>query len=312
SDADLSGTLSKEGRAQLLERVYHEFTHNRQDGLVIRSLADEIKIGKSATPDEIAKLKDLYRERTRGELSDDHLQKVLRSRDGKQLGADEKTLADQYAKAFHDLPQGSTELNQLEDRYFAVKAEREKLSSADNLAAANDLTKRLAEDKGTLAKALFGSDTLPPPVRALVDAYKATGTLQAEQAKALTDAINGTLNELGRARYTAIAEATKGYYRNPTEQDAHAVGVKARLEASKGPAPEATAPGTTAHRPAESEATTGRRPAESEATTARRSAEGEGSAKPEVPRGFNPEDVRAYAREKQGLRESSPVSKHVD
>src|SRR5262249_2333894 len=73
-----------------------------------------------------------------------------------------------------------------------------------------------------------------------------------------------------------------------------------------------TAPGTTAHRPAESEATTGRRPAESESTTARRSAEGEGSAKPELPRGFNPEDVRAYAREKQGLRESSPVSKHVD
>src|SRR5262249_24578083 len=201
---------------------------------------------KSASPKQMQQLQELYKERTRGELSEKHLDEVLRARDGVRLNPEVKNLADQYAKAFHDLPQRDPALNQLEDRYFAVMDEREKLSPPDKLRAAEDLIKRLSEDRGTLARSLFGS-ALPPEVRSLMEAYMGAGAVQTEHAyKVLKEVLDKRFSELGTARHTAIVEGTRAYYKNPTEQDAHALGIKAKLDAGR-----AAPSDTTGARPAD-------------------------------------------------------------
>jgi len=92
---------------KLVEKAYHEFVHNEQDGTIVRGLADELKIlrltGIEARDNAaIAKLQKLYYERTDMQLSNEHAREVLKVRNGEWLTHTERARAELLAKQFRD------------------------------------------------------------------------------------------------------------------------------------------------------------------------------------------------------------------
>src|SRR5207247_1560653 len=79
--------------AGLIERMYHEFAHNEQDSLIVRNLADELKVGGTATAEQKQQIAEVYKQRTGSDLSTNHLDEVLRVRDGKPLTPEQQERA---------------------------------------------------------------------------------------------------------------------------------------------------------------------------------------------------------------------------
>lgn len=222
-----AGILSNENQATFIDIVYHEFVHNEQDTLIIRSLSDELNIGVTAKPEDMQRVRDLYKERTGGDLSNEHLKEVLLTREGKALSADETVRARELADAFKNTERIKPEFFDQGNHYRVAKSKFDKLT-ADPRESYN-LVKELAEDNGTLAKHLFG-DQVPDSVKALIERYKNVSKNEwpSEQAaNILESALADRLDDLNRTRL----EAFRGYMSGVHEKEAHFAGNKARQTA---------------------------------------------------------------------------------
>ncbi len=222
-----AGILSNENSGKLIDTVYHEFVHNEQDALIIRGLSDELKIGKSAKPEEIAEVRALYKERTGGKLSDEHLNEVLRVRDGKPLTAEETIRAGELAEAFKNSDLIQPEFFVQGDDYRVAKSKYDKLSQDPR--ESYNLVKDLAEDNGTLAKHLFG-DEVPPSVKSLIERYKTGNKADwpSEQAtNILESALADRLDDINNTRLEAFRKYMGGIH----EKEAHFAGSKAQQTA---------------------------------------------------------------------------------
>lgn len=225
SEADLLGKVDK---ATLIERLYHEAVHNQQDALVVRSLADELKVGKSASADEARRLKDLYKERTGRELSDEHLSEVLKTRDGKPLTPEQAVRAKEAADSFKDYPFNRPEYQEAMDHWKVVK---EQLANFEkNPKASQELIEKLSKDDGTLSKHLFGTDKPPKDVQALIDGFKANGSVPKESAD---NALKPLLNKRNAELHDVAVKAIQDYHKNLNEVEAYAIGRKAKLQAER-------------------------------------------------------------------------------
>ncbi|HEY9783822.1 MAG TPA: hypothetical protein V6D17_00380 [Candidatus Obscuribacterales bacterium] len=223
AEGDLMGKVDPH---TLIERLYHEAVHNEQDALVVRSLADELKIGKTANADEAAAMKKLYEERTGRTLSDEHLREVLRVRNGEELSPEQTLRAKEAAKAFKDYPFNRPEYEANMESHRAVSKELEKLSDP---ASANNLMDRLAHDDGSLGRTLFGRESPPPEVAALLKKHR-TGQASAEEVKSVLGPI---LQKRQSELYQYQIDTIKDYYNNLNEAEAYAIGRKAKLHAEK-------------------------------------------------------------------------------
>lgn len=85
---------------KLPEALYHESTHAEQTNLVVKRIADQLNIGASATPAQLAKLRNVLVERTKSEFKDDYLAQVIRLRGGRSLSKVEAERADELALSF--------------------------------------------------------------------------------------------------------------------------------------------------------------------------------------------------------------------
>ncbi len=223
-----SAILSNENSAQLIDTVYHEFMHNEQDTLIIRALSDELRIGKTANSEEAAQIRRAYTERTGLKLSDEHLNEVLRVREGKQLSAHEHARAKELAEGFKNHESRiKPEFFEQGTHYNVTKSKYEKLA-ADPRESYN-LVKELASDNGTLAKHLFGKE-VPPSVKNLIERYKAgdVSNWPSEQASnVLASALADRLDNLNSTRLDAFRKYMSGIH----EKEAHFAGSKAHQTA---------------------------------------------------------------------------------
>lgn len=116
-------TTGKNPSAEFLSTLFHEIGHQEQDTLGVRRLADELKIGKNASADEVKKLRELYKERhARHEIPNEKfINDVLTQRDGVMLTDGQAQRAEKLIDAFRQ--------RQLEsDRQHDLERYSEKMS----------------------------------------------------------------------------------------------------------------------------------------------------------------------------------------
>lgn len=110
--------------------LYHELVHLEQDTLRIRMFADNIGIGKEATPAQLAKLKDILEQRrfnsgtgnpSGADMRDSFIESVINRRAGVKLTEQELSAAIDYDNAvrFYDSPVKRT-LHDLEKQHTEV------------------------------------------------------------------------------------------------------------------------------------------------------------------------------------------------
>ncbi len=223
----------------ILKQLFHESIHAEQDSLVIRKLADELKIGKNASPEDIDKLQKLYKERTNVELPDNKMKTVLEARDGKALAPDELARANDIEKAFKDYPWHRPDIIRVQEEYGEINRCLTQLDNpSENPNAPEDLIVQLSEDNGTLTKKLFGTEEMPPKVKELVQAMKRGEELPEGADKLLKDALAPRRNET----FGKIHEAYVEYEKSLLEQEAYVLEKKVELYMKK-----LAQPGESAH-----------------------------------------------------------------
>ncbi|HEY9871511.1 MAG TPA: FHA domain-containing protein [Candidatus Obscuribacterales bacterium] len=216
--------LNNQRSSEFIGLIYHEMVHNEQDFLVLRSLADEVGIGKQATKEQAAHLKKLYEERTGYPVSDEHMDAVLKARNGEPLDAAQTARAVDLTKAFKDTPNLGKEFSEAGNHFRITKRELDALR-AGRPEAAHDLIQKLADDPGPLAKHLFG-DSVPPDVQALIDVAKRRGAGEnvpwpdVDAGQVLEQKLWGRLKEINNYRKQALADYMSGIH----EQEAWLIG----------------------------------------------------------------------------------------
>ncbi len=231
-----SSLLNPEEAPDLIGNMYHELAHNEQDYLIIRSLADEIRVGAELTTRQILEIKELYAERTGGTLRDEYLLKAISQRDGYYLSPENTARAKELAEAFkNNAPVGQAWID-AGNTFRTVRGDLKRLEEG------NDGSFKLIRDIAGNAKhaqRLFG-DEIPPDVRVLIDLYqrKVKGEDIAwpdEKAKeVLTDHITRRMEGINVER----REAYDRYMAGSHEQEAFVIGERARLMAEHSDVPE--------------------------------------------------------------------------
>jgi YD repeat-containing protein len=156
--------LNNKSVADLLGTVYHELTHNEQQTTILRALADELKIGAKATPDQMTALRALYRERTGGGVSDRYAGQVLDLRNGAALPENAATRARDLIDAFNlNRPVGE-EWKELGNSFRRIQREIPRLEGTveEKSVAARILESLSGKSRDQLALRYFGTRTVPP------------------------------------------------------------------------------------------------------------------------------------------------------
>ncbi|MBC7996883.1 MAG: hypothetical protein IAF58_03005, partial [Leptolyngbya sp.] len=137
--------------AQFLDTLFHEVSHVEQDNLVVRRLADELKIGKTASPAEIDALRDLYAKRQKTERGrSSFFEEVLKVRDGQPLNETQAARADALIESFRDH-------SEFEARESSLKRRADKLTrTAKEIAGGAPLEKFVStsDPEGSVKKLL--------------------------------------------------------------------------------------------------------------------------------------------------------------
>lgn len=216
-----AGVLTNKDPGELIDTIYHEFTHNEQDYMILRHISDELKIGQKASSEQMTKLREVYEERTGQKLSDSHMAEVLKARNGRTLTPDEALRAQDLTDAFKNMHPLDANFDRAKADIRVANSELDKLGR-DNGAA--NLIERLAEDNGTLSKHLFG-DNQPQFVKDLVTEFKTNGavTPDAHAQQQLIDTIRTRSNETWQEHLTEYQKYMKANH----EREAHFIGTKA-------------------------------------------------------------------------------------
>lgn len=216
--------LSGKRPADIAETMYHEFVHNEQDALIIRSIADSAGVGKTASPEQIKRMQETYNQQAGGKLSDDHLNEVLRVRDGRNLSSEELARAERLKQSFKDNAPVGEAFAKAKDSFAVTQRESRLLNQPEG---AKKLIARLESDEGAnLKQHLFGGEP-PKEVQDLMAKVK-DGTFKEDEAKQILqkqfDNRSNELTEFQRQRY-------QKYLGNEHEQDALVIGKEVRAKA---------------------------------------------------------------------------------
>ena len=259
-----SDFLSNKNPLTFMEAAYHEFVHNQQDSLIVRSIVDDVErdIRRPVKAEDVdrvqslnAKLKQtgnlsaaekqeladlgmaiqdvrqLYRDRAGSDISDDRLRAVLTARGGKPLTPEERLRATDLARAWKESAPAGEALATAVDDLKVITGELRKL---DQPSGAFRLIERLSEDNGTLGRHLFSSDAPPAEVASLVDAYRRckaadSSSWPAEEARSvLRRLLEGREDSLVHLKRQLYQRYLSGFH----EQEAWIIGGTMRAQAS--------------------------------------------------------------------------------
>lgn len=210
-----------------LGTLFHEIGHLEQDSLGVRRLADELKIGKQATADEMQKLRELYKDKYKQrELPEEKfIREALAERNGVTLTEGQAVRADKLIDAFAQ--------RQLEaDRQEALEKHGEKLSeTAKYLKEAVPLSLVLRGDEPVKkAQELLQVEKLPKNLETAISDWHAAVASNAPNANQLEATASDLLmQECRRAGSKAKAEANTLYRQRSHEVETWDIGNRARF-----------------------------------------------------------------------------------
>lgn len=218
------------GDAQgLINRLTHEVVgHGSQDQLIVRRLVDEfapVKAGEKLSPEQLAKVKDVYRQRFSTEPPDDMIAETVARRNGEVLDPSQRTRANEVMKGWESQANTGKQLASLERDFTHVSDSLEKLGRDAGSA------RRMVEDLRTndsARSALFGKpgvDDLPPSVKAIINNpnvsdAEARSVLQ----KALDERLGPSDGSLAGSINNQRKEVLENYFRAPDEREARHIG----------------------------------------------------------------------------------------
>ncbi|HEY9870198.1 MAG TPA: hypothetical protein V6D08_13610 [Candidatus Obscuribacterales bacterium] len=228
--------LLMSGRApELIENLYHELTHGEQQNLVLRHLADKLRVKGDFTEADVLAVQKAYND-LGDNVSKEHVEAVLKNRNGvtlEQLKAEGKiegdpaSRAEELMKAFKENKPVGEEFQQLGRDFEA--AERE-LSRLNDQQGARSLTERLAagtEDSKALSKQLFGTETPPTEVADIIARFKQNPELlTATDAEVYKGLLADRMHDINVRRQAIYAE-----YMQHHEREAWYAGQMAKQEA---------------------------------------------------------------------------------
>jgi hypothetical protein len=202
-----SDLLKMSDPASFMETTYHEFVHNQQDSLVVRSAMDDVEkqTGAHLQPQDIDRLRQLqkqlsdtkvlptdqfnelmrikkavddvseaYKAKTGWNISDEHLKEVIRAREDRVLSPEERFRAEQLSYAFKNMANPGAEYGRAVNDQIFVNNELQNLKQPGG---AEDLVKRLAANDPELSRQLFDKTVPPPEVQELIKQYVRDGFL---------------------------------------------------------------------------------------------------------------------------------------
>jgi len=157
--------LNNKSVADLLGTVYHELVHNEQQTTILRSLADELKLGATASGADLAVLRQLYQDRTGGPISEAYARRVMELRNGVELPEQAAARAQELVNAFALNHPVGKEWIELGNSFRRIQREIPRLEGrADEKSVAARILMDLSSNKsGKLtSQRFFGTDTMPP------------------------------------------------------------------------------------------------------------------------------------------------------
>lgn len=245
--ADVHDTADISG---LTRKLIHEFTHSKQDGLMIRHIADLLDIGAVPTKSQAYDLKRHYENLTEKHLDRQWMFAVLRARRGTHLTAEQTQRAKEMIEAFRkNKPPGED----FADTGNHFRITRRVLADMDQVNQGYIWIEKLGADKsGRLSLNLFGQPELPPRIEQLVrlrerfERSKEVEWPEVQVRRYLKVVLSQRLEQLNQERVRIFADYMAGLH----EREAWLVAERGRMIAEgKG----ATKPDTTKHMTPEQE-----------------------------------------------------------
>ena len=203
----------------------HEVTHLEQDTLLVRKLADDLKIGKGFERESQREhLQEEYKRRTGIELSSEFADKVIESRDGKVLTSAEASRADRLFGDSH-----SSEIVNRSRTLRKIDAVDGALKGLDEGKSVSDVLKRFKPERNGFN---FG-EKLPEEIKGWIEKVnageelgKVDGWNEADSKAKLKEFLTDRSSQLH-------ASKRDNYLDSLTEREANKVGNTAALEVHK-------------------------------------------------------------------------------
>ncbi len=219
--------LSPDRTAELVGSTYHELVHSEQDVIIMRSVADELGIGKMATAEQIAEMQKRLLETAKINADMKRVVQVLKLRDGVPLTEEEKERADLLAQGFRINKR--VDYKDTGDDFRMIARE---LKIIDEKNAGYILTDKLMNSKsGLLSKHLFGDTTPPKEVKAIMnrlEQFHDDSDVPWDDAlvrRFYKNLLTRRLNEINEYRQQQYADYMAGEH----EKEAWGVGERARF-----------------------------------------------------------------------------------
>ncbi|MDZ4837323.1 MAG: hypothetical protein SGJ27_26355 [Candidatus Melainabacteria bacterium] len=165
--------LNNKSVADLLGTVYHELTHNEQQSTIIRALADQLKVGATISDTDMIPLKQLYKERTGSNVSDDYMRRVIGLRNGVELPPEAVSRANDLMEAFKNNKPVGEEWKKLGNEFRVLQRDLKKLNGNDEPSIAYRILSNLTQtrDRQGQAMRMFGTTEIPPELTEYLKKY---------------------------------------------------------------------------------------------------------------------------------------------
>lgn len=219
-------TSGKGPSPEFLSTLFHELGHHEQDTLGVRRLADELKIGKNASADEIQKLREVFSKRYgKEELPDEKfITDTLAKRDGVELTEGQAQRADKLIDAFRQRQVEADQQHELE-RYAERMTKLGKYLK-DNVPIVITLN---GDDPVAKAKELLRVKELPAELEAAIKEWKNTPSTE-PNAKDVDANLRKLLERsFNRAARNASSEAHSLYRKRAHEVETWDIGARTRF-----------------------------------------------------------------------------------
>ncbi len=222
-----SDLLTRSGGVELIADLFHEIVHNQQDMLVVRHIADQLKLDRIRTNYDLERFQQTYESLSGSKLDREYLEQVLsireRDPDGKELDDLQTQKAIALAASFRAAQPIGAKWRQLGDSYRAVAAELRKLTGDGQNLNAEELVRKLATPGNeSLSRHLFGSpdsSKWPEAIKKLVETWhtaqknargEAIGWNEAGARALLTEGLQGRLIAINGERHRLYTVEYRG------------------------------------------------------------------------------------------------------
>lgn len=166
--------LNDKSVADLLGTIYHELTHNEQQSTIIRALADELKVGATISDTDMIPLKQLYKDRTGGSVSDDYMRRVIGLRNGVELPPEAASRANDLMDAFRRNKPVGDEWKALGNDFRVLQRDLNRLNGNTEPSIAYRIIMNLQQTRGRdqLARRLFGTTEIPQELNEYIKKFQ--------------------------------------------------------------------------------------------------------------------------------------------